>query len=145
MSRRRNPKHDRRRKTWSALIQGRVRRGEKAEAVVLDAETGEVKWTRDDYPWLTLTTRTVLAKGMLVFEVSTLNDHDAGNGIHVVSADYGRAPVVERVSAGDESCSASPGDVLGRRSSGFCTAAKSTPATKKTRQRIPPRFRHSIR
>ena len=26
---------------------------------------------------------------MLVFEVSTLNDHDAGNGIHVVSIDSG--------------------------------------------------------
>jgi outer membrane protein assembly factor BamB len=76
--------------TVVCLIQGRVRRGEKAEAVVLDAKTGEVKWNRDDYPWLTLTTRTVLAQGMLVFEVSTLNDHDAGNGIHVVSVDSGQ-------------------------------------------------------
>ncbi len=72
-----------------SFLQGRVRRGEKAEAVVLGAESGEVKWSRDDYPWLTLTTRTVLAGGMLVFEVSTLSDHDAGNGIHVVSIDSG--------------------------------------------------------
>lgn len=72
-----------------ALIQGRIKRGENAVAVVLDAKTGEIKWTRDDYPWLIETTRTVLAKGQLVFEVSTLNDHDAGNGIHVVSATSG--------------------------------------------------------
>ncbi|MDA9858119.1 PQQ-binding-like beta-propeller repeat protein [Rubripirellula sp.] len=72
-----------------ALIQGRVKRGEKAVAVALDAATGEVVWTRDDYPWLVATTRTVLAKGQLVFEVSTMNDHDAGNAIHVVSAATG--------------------------------------------------------
>jgi len=69
-----------------AFIHGRIRRGEKAEAVVLSADTGAVKWRRDDYPWLSRTTRTVLAKGLLVFEVSTLNNDDAGNGIHVVSA-----------------------------------------------------------
>ena len=73
-----------------ALTQGRVKRGEKSAAVVLDAKTGETKWTRDDYPWLIRTTRTVLAKGQLVFEVSTLNDHDEGNGIHVVSAATGK-------------------------------------------------------
>ena len=72
-----------------ALIAGRVKRGEEASAIVLDAKTGDVKWSRSDYEWLTLTTRTVLAKGQLVFEVSTLNDHDAGNGIHVVSAATG--------------------------------------------------------
>ncbi|PAY21333.1 hypothetical protein CKO51_01775 [Rhodopirellula sp. SM50] len=72
-----------------ALVQGRIKRGEKAVAVVLDAESGETTWTRDDFSWLGETTRTVLAKGLLVFEVSTLNDHDAGNGIHVVSADAG--------------------------------------------------------
>jgi outer membrane protein assembly factor BamB len=73
-----------------ALIRGRVKRGEQAEAVVLSARKGEVQWSRDDLPWLVLTTRTVLAEGMLVFEVSTLNDHDAGNAIHVVSADSGK-------------------------------------------------------
>ena len=72
-----------------ALIAGRVKRGEKAVAMVLDANTGKLRWSRDDYEWLTLTTRTVLAKGQLVFEVSTLNDHDAGNAIHVVSAATG--------------------------------------------------------
>lgn len=71
-----------------ALISGRVKRGEPAVAEVLDAKTGDQKWSRE-YPWLIDTTRTVLAKGLLVFEVSTLNDHDAGNGIHVVSAATG--------------------------------------------------------
>ncbi|MCA9137290.1 MAG: PQQ-binding-like beta-propeller repeat protein, partial [Planctomycetales bacterium] len=74
-----------------ALIQGRIKRGEKAVAVVMDAKTGDVQWTHDDYPWLIETTRTVMANGLLVFEVSTMNDHDAGNGIHVVSADKGDA------------------------------------------------------
>ncbi len=73
-----------------AFIQGRVRRGEKVEAVALDAETGSVKWRRDDYSWLDRTTRTVLAKGQLVFEVSTMNDDDADNGIHVVAAETGK-------------------------------------------------------
>ena len=71
-----------------SFIKGRVRRGEKATAVVLDAASGNENWSRE-YSWLIETTRTVLAKGQLVFEVSTLNDHDAGNGIHVVSAETG--------------------------------------------------------
>lgn len=70
-------------------IQGRVRRGEESESVALEASTGTIKWRNSDYPWLARTARTVLAKGQLVFEVSTLNDNDAGNGIHVVSADTG--------------------------------------------------------
>ncbi|MDG1872477.1 MAG: PQQ-binding-like beta-propeller repeat protein [Mariniblastus sp.] len=72
-----------------ALIKGDPRRGESVEAVVLDGKTGDSKWQRSDYAWLESTTRMVLAKGQLVFEMSTLNDHDAGNGIHVVSAEKG--------------------------------------------------------
>ncbi len=71
------------------FIQGRARRGEKAVAVALDAATGAVNWQRDDYPWLDRAVRTVLYGGQLVFEVSTLNDNDADNGIHVVSAATG--------------------------------------------------------
>ncbi|MCP4782385.1 MAG: PQQ-binding-like beta-propeller repeat protein [Fuerstiella sp.] len=71
------------------FIQGRARRGEKAVAVALDAATGTVKWQRNDYPWLDRAVRTVLSNGQLVFEVSTLNDDDADNGIHVVSAATG--------------------------------------------------------
>ena len=73
-----------------ALIHGQLRRGEKVEAVVLDAATGSVKWQRDDYSWLARTTRTVLARGQLVFEVSTMNDDDADNGIHVVAVETGK-------------------------------------------------------
>ncbi len=72
-----------------ALMAGRTRRGEHPEAIALDLQTGTVKWRRDDYPWLAKTVRTVLAKNRLVFEVSTLNDHDADNGIHVVMSDTG--------------------------------------------------------
>ncbi len=72
-----------------ALIEGRVRRGEKAVAVALDAANGKALWRRDDYDWLIPTTRTVLARGQLVFEVSTLNDHDNGNAIHIVAAATG--------------------------------------------------------
>ena len=75
---------------YVSLIRGQVRRGEKAEAVVVDGETGEVLWQRDDYPWLTRTTRTVMAGGVLVFEVSSLSDHDQGNGIHVVEIETGK-------------------------------------------------------
>ena len=73
-----------------ALIKGDLRRGETVEAVSLDGNTGDVKWQRSDYSWLESTTRLVLAKGQLVFEVSTLNNDDANNGIHVVSADEGK-------------------------------------------------------
>ncbi len=76
--------------TVVAFIQGRVRRGEKAEAVVLDAATGAVKWRRDDYPWLPRVARLVLFQDMLAFEASTLNDDDAGNGLHVVSSSTGK-------------------------------------------------------
>lgn len=73
----------------AAFIQGRTRRGDKPEAVSLNAATGELQWKHDDYSWLPRTTRLVLAKGQLVFEVSTLNNDDADNGIHVVSAKTG--------------------------------------------------------
>jgi len=72
-----------------ALLQGRIRRGDKAGVVVLNIDSGTMVWRRDDYPWLSHTVRTVLSNGLLVFEASTLNDHDAGNGIHVVAANTG--------------------------------------------------------
>ncbi len=71
-------------------LEGRVRRGEKAKAVTLDAKTGQVNWQRDDYAWLPHVIRTVLAKSQLVFEISSLNDHDAGNAIHVVAVADGK-------------------------------------------------------
>ncbi len=74
----------------AAYIQGRTRRGDQPQVVVLDAASGTVKWERDDYSWLAKTKRLVLGLGQLVFEVSTLNDHDADNGIHVVAAETGK-------------------------------------------------------
>jgi len=74
----------------AAYIQGRTRRGDKPQVVVLDAASGTVKWEREDYGWLTKTKRLVLGLGQLVFEVSSLNDHDADNGIHVVAAATGK-------------------------------------------------------
>jgi outer membrane protein assembly factor BamB len=71
------------------FIQGNARRGGKPQAVALDANSGQVRWQRDDYAWLERTVRTVLAEGQLVFEVSTLNDNDDDCGIHVVSAETG--------------------------------------------------------
>ncbi len=75
---------------FAAYIQGRTRRGDKTQVVLLDAASGTVKWQRDDYSWLVQTKRLVLGLGQLVFEVSTLNDHDADNGIHVVAAATGK-------------------------------------------------------
>ena len=74
----------------AVFLEGRIRRGEHLEAVALDATSGTEVWRRDDYPWLDRTTRTVLSQGHLAFEVSTLNDDDAGNGVHVVSAADGK-------------------------------------------------------
>jgi len=73
-----------------SFIHGRVRRGEKAQAVVVNGEDGKQLWAEKTFPWIARTVRTVLAKDLLVFEVSTLNDHDADNGIHVVVADTGK-------------------------------------------------------
>jgi len=38
--------------TAVAFIQGRDKRGEPVEALVLDMATGKVRWRRDDFPWL---------------------------------------------------------------------------------------------
>ena len=75
--------------TVVSFIHGRVLRGEKSEAVVVEAATGDLRWKNSEYPWLDRTKRTVLAKSQLVFEVSTLNDDDADNGIHLVSVETG--------------------------------------------------------
>jgi len=72
-----------------AVMNGQPRRGEKTGVLVIQSDTGKILWQRDDYVWLARTARTVLAKGLLVFEASSLSDHDADNGIHVVAADTG--------------------------------------------------------
>jgi len=73
-----------------ALIQGRRKRGEPVEAVVLDLVAGKVHWRSDEFPWLPKVTRIVYHRGCVTFEVSTLNNNNAGNAIHVVSATDGK-------------------------------------------------------
>lgn len=71
------------------LIHGRAKRGETLEAVALDLATGAVKWRRTDFDWLLRVTRTVLQPEQLAYEISTFNDHEAGNEIRIVSSQTG--------------------------------------------------------
>ncbi|MDD4870230.1 MAG: PQQ-binding-like beta-propeller repeat protein [Kiritimatiellae bacterium] len=62
------------------------------EVVSLDLNNGQVRWQKKDYPWNPLgpgIRRMVYHRGLLVYEVSTLNNDKPGNSIHVVSADDG--------------------------------------------------------
>ncbi|MHC4681657.1 MAG: outer membrane protein assembly factor BamB family protein [Planctomycetota bacterium] len=72
-----------------AFIRGGHNDPSEDEAVALDISSGDVKWSRADYPWLKKVVRTVLHGKHLVFEVSSLNDHDAGNAMYVVDAATG--------------------------------------------------------
>ena len=72
-----------------SYIQGEPRRGEKSEAVTVDLYTGDVLWQNSDYPWLDKVKRSVLYGDQLTYEVSSLNNSDADNGIHIVSAEDG--------------------------------------------------------
>jgi outer membrane protein assembly factor BamB len=72
------------------FIQGRPKRGESAEAIAVDLRTGKVKWQASHFPWMNKVYRIVMHGDHAAFEVSTLNDHDAGNGIHVLSAKTGK-------------------------------------------------------
>ena len=73
-----------------AFVQGQPRRNEPVEAVVVDAATGRVRWKRSDLPWLPKVTRTVYHRGLVAFEVSTLNDDGPDNALHLVSAADGK-------------------------------------------------------
>ncbi len=73
-----------------ALIVGNDKRAETIEAVVLDMQTGEVRWRRADLDWLPKVKRTVYHKGVVAFEVSTLNNDGPGNALHIVDAADGR-------------------------------------------------------
>ncbi len=72
-----------------SYVSGRLKRGEPVEAFAVDLQTGRVKWQRTDLPWLDKVFRTVMHDGQLVYEVSSLSDHDADNGIHIVSSESG--------------------------------------------------------
>ncbi len=72
-----------------SFIHGRPARGEAVTATAVSLESGAVRWQRSDYPWLGQAKRTVLHGDYLAYEVSSFNDHDVGNALHVVSADTG--------------------------------------------------------
>jgi outer membrane protein assembly factor BamB len=69
-----------------ALICGGLDDPTQAEAVALDVDSGKVRWSRGDAPWLAKIYRTVIYGNYLVFEESSLDDHDHGNVMHVVHA-----------------------------------------------------------
>ena len=72
------------------FIRGRPKRGESSEAIAVDLNTGKVRWQASHFSWMNKVYRTVMHGEHVAFEVSTLNDHDAGNGIHVLSAKTGK-------------------------------------------------------
>ena len=72
------------------LIQGRPKRGEPTEALSVDLRTGKVKWQASHFPWMNKVYLVVMHGDHAAFEVSSLSDHDAGNGIHVLSAETGK-------------------------------------------------------
>jgi outer membrane protein assembly factor BamB len=73
-----------------ALISGQGQRGETVETVVLGIESGEVRWRRSDLPWLAKVTRTVYYRGIVTYEVSTLDNEGPENAIHLLSAADGQ-------------------------------------------------------
>ncbi len=72
------------------LLEGAARRGEAVSAACLELSSGGVRWKKAGEPWLPLVRRTVCDQGLLVLEVSTMNDDKEGNAIHAVSAADGR-------------------------------------------------------
>jgi outer membrane protein assembly factor BamB len=73
-----------------ALIHGEPRRNEPIEAVVIDRETGQVRWKRSDLDWLPKVDRTVYHGGLVAFEVSTFNNDGPENALHLLSAETGK-------------------------------------------------------
>jgi outer membrane protein assembly factor BamB len=73
-----------------ALVQGQPRRNETVEAVVLDMESGRVRWRRSDLAWLPKATRTVYYRGLVAFEVSSLSNEGPENALHILSAADGK-------------------------------------------------------
>ena len=69
-----------------AFLQGQPQRGQAIEAVVVDMATGGIRWKRDDLAWLPKVRRTVYHRGLVAFEISTLNDEGPENALHLLSA-----------------------------------------------------------
>ncbi len=73
-----------------ALVEGDARKGETCEVAVLDIRTGQPTWQRGDIPWAAKATRSVYHRGLLAFEVSSMNNDGPGNSLHLLSAQDGR-------------------------------------------------------
>ena len=69
-----------------AFLQGQPQRGQAVEAVVVDMATGQIRWKREDLPWLPKVRRTVYHQGLVAFEISTLNDEGPQNALHLLAA-----------------------------------------------------------
>ncbi len=72
------------------LLEGMTRRGEKCVALSLDLESGAVRWRGDDWPWAEKVRRCVCHRGLVAYEVSTLNNDSPGNVLYVVDSAEGR-------------------------------------------------------
>ncbi|NLS90564.1 MAG: PQQ-binding-like beta-propeller repeat protein [Planctomycetaceae bacterium] len=72
-----------------ALIHGQARRNEAIEAVIVDRETGQIRWKRNDLEWLPKVDRLVYHGGLVAFEVSTFNNDGPENALHLLSAASG--------------------------------------------------------
>lgn len=72
------------------LLQGAVRQGQALTAVSLQLDTGRIGWRRGDFDFAAKVRRCVYDRGLLAYEVSTLNNDKPGNTLHVVSAADGR-------------------------------------------------------
>jgi outer membrane protein assembly factor BamB len=72
-----------------SYIQGEPRKGETSEAVTVDLYSGKVLWRNSDFPWLDKVKRSVLYGDQLTYEVSSFNNSDTDNGIHIVDAKNG--------------------------------------------------------
>ena len=72
------------------FIRGRLSRGEQAEAMAVDLNTGKTKWQASHFPWLKRVYRTVMHGEHVAYEESSLSDHDAGNVLHLLSSENGQ-------------------------------------------------------
>ena len=83
-----------------SYIAGRPKRGDPVEAFAVDLYTGELKWNRTDFSWLPKVYRTVMHDGQVVYEVSSLSDHDLGNAIHLLDTETGKLTWEKKFSPG---------------------------------------------
>ncbi|MCR4415861.1 MAG: PQQ-binding-like beta-propeller repeat protein, partial [Thermoguttaceae bacterium] len=67
------------------VLEGGRAKGASCEAVALDLAQGTVRWRRQ-FPWLTAVRGCVYHRGLVAYEISTLNDDKPGNLVQVVSA-----------------------------------------------------------